>query len=66
MGGKPRRRVHRPSVSTHYDRTADRPTEPQAPQGDDDRVVLMDDEEEPLIGLEFWLNQQPPHYGGNI
>ncbi|AKE41834.1 Uncharacterised protein [Corynebacterium kutscheri] len=55
-----RRRVIR-RAEVDYDRKADTPiTEVSA---DEQRVVLLDEDTEQLVGKEFYLHERPPHHG---
>lgn len=69
-----RRAVRRPSTAENIDRSADTPRhgfglggawDESAGDADAARDVLLDPEadDEPH-GLEFFLEQRPPHYGG--
>lgn len=63
--GRIRRRAARISPA-EYDRTADTPAgEGDCAQGSDgERTVEFDDEvPEQLTGLDFYLNERPPHHG---
>lgn len=56
-----RRRARR-IADVEYDRTADSPTDTQ--RGDGERVVELDDaHEDQLDGIDFYLNERPPHHG---
>ena len=56
-----RRRVVRLSDAVDYDRTADRGN--QNEPGDEDRMVIFEDDFGAEQGsLEFYREQQPPHY----
>ena len=61
-----RRRAVRPA-DVDYDRSADvapRGMAEENPASDDEREVLLDDEEPGLTGRDFYEAERPPHYGG--
>lgn len=63
--GRKRRRATRVSPVA-YDRAADTPVRDGdgARHTDGDRVVEYDDDApEQLTGLDFYLNERPPHHG---
>lgn len=61
-----RRRAVR-TADVDYDRSADvapRGMAEENPASDDQREVLLDDEEPGLTGRDFYEAERPPHYGG--
>ena len=65
MARQRRRAVRTPDVD--YDRSADvapRGMAEENPASDDEREVLLDDEEPGLTGRDFYEAERPPHYGG--
>lgn len=61
-----RRRAVR-TADVDYDRSADvtpRGMAEENPASDDEREVLLDDEEPGLTGRDFYEAERPPHYGG--
>lgn len=61
-----RRRAVR-TADVDYDRSADVASQGMAeenPASDDQREVLLDDEEPGLTGRDFYEAERPPHYGG--
>ncbi|WP_288864436.1 hypothetical protein [uncultured Corynebacterium sp.] len=61
-----RRRAVR-TADVDYDRSADvarRGRAEENPASDDQREVLLDDEEPGLTGRDFYEAERPPHYGG--
>ena len=61
-----RRRAVR-TADLDYDRSADvapRGMAEENPASDDEREVLLDDEEPGLTGRDFYEAERPPHYGG--
>lgn len=61
-----RRRAVR-TADVDYDRSADvarRGVAEENPASDDEREVLLDDEEPGLTGRDFYEAERPPHYGG--
>ena len=61
-----RRRAVR-TADVDYDRSADvapRGMAEENPASDDERQVLLDDEEPGLTGRDFYEAERPPHYGG--
>ncbi|WP_293768518.1 hypothetical protein [uncultured Corynebacterium sp.] len=69
-----RRRAQRLSDAVDYDRTADRPPFQSAFGDDGERIVQLDpdgaegeaDEGGSGTGEQFYREQQPPHYGGEV
>lgn len=62
MARQRRRVVRRADVD--YDRTADTgSSHSKSPTFDDEREVLLDDEEPGLTGRAFYEEQRPPHHG---
>ena len=60
-----RRRAVR-TADVDYDRSADvarRGRAEENPASDDQREVLLDDEEPGLTGRDFYEEERPPHYG---
>lgn len=60
-----RRRAVR-TADVDYDRSADvapRGMAEENPASDDQREVLLDDEEPGLTGRDFYDAERPPHYG---
>ena len=60
-----RRRAVR-TADVDYDRFADgapRGMAEENPASDDEREVLLDDEEPGLTGRDFYEAERPPHYG---
>ena len=55
------------TADVDYDRSADvapRGMAEENPASDDEREVLLDDEEPGLTGRDFYEAERPPHYGG--
>ncbi len=65
LARRKRRRAVRPSEAKDYDRTADRPPFQSAFDSEGRRTVVLEEDaaEEPATGLEFYIEQMPPHYG---
>lgn len=58
-----RRRVVR-KADVEYDRSADTPPSiSEGPGFDDEREVLLDDDEPGLDGIAFYEAERPPHHG---
>lgn len=62
MERRSRRRAVR-KAEVEYDRSADTPSIRKSPAFDDEREVVLDDEEPGLSGRDFYEAERPPHYG---
>lgn len=50
-------------AEVEYDRSADTPSIRKSPAFDDEREVLLDDEEPGISARDFYEAERPPHYG---